>query len=136
MPAVSDLTEPMLNPTTETCPRGHTVAAESVTIRDGRKICPVCEQEASTWANPPGRVVLWSRQLLRIPLIVVAAAVVGLAIASAFGIAANASLLSSHLPGATAALIGSIFETVAELALAGAAAWAAYLVGLEDRQPG
>ena len=110
------------------------MAVENVIIREGRKICPVCEQEASAWANPASaRVAYWSRQALRIPLIVVAAGVLALAISSAFGIAANSALISNHLPGATPALVGAVFSTVAELAIAGAAAWGAYLVGLDER---
>jgi len=126
---MSDPTQPL--PTTETCPRGHVVAIEQVAIRDGRKVCPVCEQEAQGWANQVRRR-FWSRQLLRLPLIVVAGGVLGLAIGSAFSIAANGSL-TGQVPGATAALIGSIFQTIGELALTAAAAWGAYLIGLEER---
>jgi hypothetical protein len=124
----TDPTQPL--PTTETCPRGHVLSIEQVIIRDGRKVCPLCEQEAQGWA-PQTRRRFWSRQLLRVPLMVVAGGALGLAIGSAFGIAANASL-TGDVPGATAALIGSIFETLGELALTVAAAWGAYLIGLED----
>lgn len=124
----TDPTQPL--PTTETCPRGHVLNIEQVVVRDGRKVCPICEQEAQGWA-PQARRRFWSRQLLRLPLMVVAGGALGLAIGSAFGIAANASL-TGDVPGATAALVGSIFETLGELALTVAAAWGAYLLGLED----
>jgi len=127
---MSDPTQP-LPPTTETCPRGHMVAAEQVIIRDGRKVCPVCEQEAQGWATAQVRRRFWARQLLRVPLMVVAGGVFGLTIGSAFSIAANGQL-TGQVPGATAALIGSIFQTIGELALTLAAAWGAYLIGLED----
>lgn len=125
---MSDPTQPLA--TTETCPRGHVVNIDQVIIRDGRKVCPVCEQEAQGWASQTRRR-FWSRQLLRVPLILVAGGVFGLAIGSAFSIAANGQL-TGQVPGATAALIGSIFQTIGELALTVAAAWGAYLLGLED----
>lgn len=131
---MSDPTQPL--PTTETCPRGHVLTADQVVVRDGMKVCPVCEQEATAWASPaPPRPRFWARRLLRIPLAIVAAALFALAISSAFDIAGNAAFLSRDLPGATAELVGSIFATLAELALAGAVGWIAWAVGLED-QPG
>ena len=128
---MSDPTQPL--PTTESCPRGHVLTAEQVVIRDGMKVCPVCEQEATAWASPvPPRPRYWSRRLLRIPLAIVAAGLFGLAISSAFDIAGNAAFLSHDLPGSTAELLGSIFATLAELALAGAVGWIAWAVGLDD----
>jgi len=133
---VSDPTQPIPAATlaaSETCPRGHLLTAEQVVIRDGMKVCPVCEQEATAWASPvPPRPRFWTRRLLRLPLVVVAAGLFGLALSSAFDIAANAALLSRDVPGATAELIGSIFATLAQLGLAGAVGWIAYMVGLED----
>ena len=126
---LSDPTQPL--PTSESCPRGHVLAIEQVIIRDGRKVCPVCEQEAQGWASHVKRR-FWSRQLLRLPLIIVAGGMLGLAISSAFSIAANGSL-TGQVPGATAALIGSVFSTLGELAITVAVAWGAYLVGLEER---
>jgi len=127
---VSDLTEPIA--TTETCPRGHVLSVEQVVIRDGMKVCPLCEQEATAWASPAARPRVWSRRLLRWPLVVLAAAVFGLAISSAFDIASNGALMGHGIPGTLAQLIGSIFATMAELALAAGVAWIAYAVGLED----
>lgn len=129
---MSDPTQPI--PTTETCPRGHVLAAEEIVIRDGMKVCPVCEQEATAWASPgPPRPRFWSRRLLRWPLVVLAAAVFVLAISSAFDIASNGALMGRDLPGATASLISSVFATIAELALAAGVGWIAYNVGLEDQ---
>jgi hypothetical protein len=131
---VSDPTQPL--PTTETCPRGHVLTAEQIVVRDGMKVCPTCEQEATSWASPtPPRPRNWSRRLLRIPLAIVAGGLFALAISSAFDIAANAAFLSHDLPGSTSELVGAIFSTIAELALAGAVGWIAWAVGLED-QPG
>ena len=131
---MSDPTQPL--PTTETCPRGHILTADQVLLRDGMKVCPVCEQEATAWASPAQpRPRFWTRHLLRVPLMIVAAGLLALAISSAVDIAGNAAFVGRDLPGATAELVGSIFATLAQLALAGAVGWIAWAVGLED-QPG
>lgn len=128
---MTDPTEPI--PATETCPRGHFVATEQIVVRDGQKVCPVCEAEAPWATLPTKRPVFWSRHQLRLPLIAAAVALFGWGIGGAFGIAAAAAQLSHDYPGATANLIGSIFGALALFALAAAVGWIAYLVGLDDR---
>ena len=71
--------------------------------------------------------------MLRYPLVVLAAGLFALGISSAFGIAVAADYLSRDLPGATPQLIGAVFSTLGEFALAAGAAWVAYVVGLPDR---
>lgn len=125
-------TEPPAGPGTDVCPNGHVLAADQVIIRNGQKVCPICEQQASAWALPPRRPVFWTRQALRIPLILIAAAFVAEGIASAFGISTAASYLNHQLPGSTSQLLSSIFDTICQFALAAGAGWIAYLVGQES----
>ena len=121
---------------TDVCPNGHVVPVEQIAIRNGHKVCPVCEAQARAWSAPAARPPLrWSRQILRVPLAVVAAAFFVGALSSAFDIATAASYVSNHLPGSGSSVASAIFNLVSELGLAVGAAWAAYLVGLDDESP-
>jgi RsiW-degrading membrane proteinase PrsW (M82 family) len=126
---------PPAGPAPEICPNGHALAPEQVIIRNGHKVCPVCEQHSQAWLRPPQRPAFWRRQVLRIPLAVLAAAFLLGTISSAFGIATAASYVSHQLPGSGAQMVSSIFDTLSELAIAVGLGWAAYLVGLES-EPG
>lgn len=122
---------------TDVCPNGHVLGVDQVIIRDGHKVCPVCEQQAHVWTPPPAPrpPVYWSRKSLRFPLALIAAAFLAEAVSSLLGIASAASYVSNHLTGASSTLASSIFDTVCQLGLSGAAAWLAYLVGLDNEPP-
>lgn len=122
---------------TDVCPNGHVLTTDQVIIRNGHKVCPICEAQAQAWAPalPARQPVYWTRQALRIPLIIVAVALVAEAASSASGISTAASYLSNHLPGSTAQLISAIFDTLCQVGLAAGAAWIAYLVGQDPPPP-
>jgi len=121
---------------TDVCPNGHVVPVEQIAIRNGHKVCPVCEAQARAWSAPTARPPLrWNRKILRIPLAVVAAAFFVGGLSSAFDIATAASYVSNHLPGSGSSVASAIFGLVSQLGVAVGAAWAAYLVGLDDETP-
>ncbi len=118
-------------PTTVICPRGHELQSDQVAVRDGYRVCPVCESE-TPWAEGPSRPLPWSRKLLRAPLMVLAAGLLVGAVAGAFHVAESISYVDNHLPGATASLIGSIVDMLGSLILATGVAWVATLVGSRE----
>ena len=132
-PAAPPSAGPDLGPGgTDRCPNGHVVPVEQIAIRNGHKVCPVCEAQARAWSAPVARPPQhWGRKLLRIPLALVAAAFFVGALGAAFDIATAASYVSNHLPGSGSTVASAIFSLVSDLGLALGAGWVAYLVGLD-----
>jgi hypothetical protein len=121
---------------TDLCPNGHVVPVEQIMIRNGHKVCPICEAQARAWSAPAARPPLyWSRKVLRVPLALIAAAFFVGALSAAFDIATSASYVTNHLPGAGSTVFSSIFNLVSDLGVAVGAGWVAYLVGLDGSPP-
>ena len=112
------------------CPRGHEIPNDQVLVRDGYRVCPVCETEAP-WAAAH-QPLPWSRRLLRGPLLLIAGGLLVAAIASAFHVAEAVSYVNNHLPGSSAGLTGTIVEMLGDLVLAAAVVWVATLVGTRE----
>ena len=133
---VGDPTPPSPPGGTDVCPNGHVVPVEQIAIRNGHKVCPVCEAQSRAWSAPATRPPLrWRRKILRVPLALVAAAFFLGALSAAFDIATAASYVSNHLPGSGSTVASAIFSLVSDLGLALGAGWVAYLVGLDDPEP-
>ncbi|MHB1445018.1 MAG: hypothetical protein ACYCZV_05070 [Acidimicrobiales bacterium] len=125
---------PVPDDATDVCPNGHVLSVDQVIVRNGHKVCPVCEAQAKIWANPaPRPPAYWSRRTLRVPLALIAAAFFVGALSAAFDIATAASYVTNHLPGAGSSVTSAIFDTISQLALAAGIGWVAYLVGLDER---
>ena len=114
-----------------TCPRGHVVLLSQVeTNHLGQRVCPACERERPWAARSPR---LWSRTALKVPLLVLAAALAAAVIGDVFFIASDASVASANYPGSTADLIGRIFALVSDTTVAAAVVLIALLVARPGR---
>ncbi|MHB1912480.1 MAG: hypothetical protein ACYCTI_10575, partial [Acidimicrobiales bacterium] len=90
---------PVPDDATDVCPNGHVLSVDQVIVRNGHKVCPVCEAQAKIWASPaPRPPAYWSRRTLRVPLALIAAAFFVGALSAAFDIATAASYVTNNLP--------------------------------------